>query len=299
MDLSIIIVNYNTGELIKQTLASIYKYNYDFEYEVIVIDNASSDGSQEIIKRDYNRVILLENDVNAGFAAASNTGIRRAKGRYILLLNPDTLIYESTLKVMLAFMDNNPRVGAAGCKVVLPDGKLDRACKRSFPTPLNALFNLLKLDRLFPGSKIFGAYNLTYRDENKTQEVDALVGAFMLIKREVIAEAGLLDEDFFLYGEDLDWCYRIKKAGWKIVYYPETEIMHIKGGSSRNKDNKTIREFYRSMYLYYNKHYKNKYSLLTKCIVYCGIWLKMNVSLLINTVRKIAIKYVRDRRVSN
>ncbi len=285
MELSIIIVNYNTKKLIKKALDSIYKYNYKFEYEVIVVDNASSDGSRKMIEDNYNQVILIENEENLGFATASNIGIRRAKGRYILLLNSDTVVYDQTFKKMIAYMENNPGVGAAGCKVILPNGKLDRACKRSFPTPANALFNILKLDRRFPGNKRFGSYNLSYLDKNKTHEVDSLVGAFMMVRREVLEEVGLLDQDFFMYGEDLDWCYRIKKAGWKIVYYHEAKIMHVKGGSNKQKSNKIIFEFYRSMLLFYNKHYKHKYSLLTKNIVYVGIWGMMGISLLINILR--------------
>lgn len=285
MDLSIVIVNYNTRELVKKTLASIYKYEYNFSYEVFVVDNASSDGSKEMIRENFGRVMLIENDDNLGFAAANNIGIKKAKGRYILLLNSDTVVYESTFETMINFMEHNLEVGAAGCKVVLPGGRLDKACKRNFPTPANALFNALKLDRLFPDNKMFGDYNLTYLDKDKTHEVEALVGAFMLVRREVIEEIGLLDEDFFMYGEDLDWCYRIKQAGWKIIYYPETKIMHVKGGSNKQKSNKIIYEFYRSMYLFYDKHYKNKYSFLTRYIVYIGIWLKMCLSLFINFIR--------------
>lgn len=286
MDLSIIIVNYNTKELTKQTLQSIFKYNHNLEYEVIVVDNASTDGSVNMIRREFPQVILIESKDNLGFSKANNIGIRKAKGRYILLLNSDTVLEDNTLEIMLEFMDSNPDVGAAGCKVVLPDGSLDKACKRSFPTPLNALYNALKLDRLFPYNKKFGEYNLTYLNENQVHEVDCLVGAFMMVRRETIEEVGLLDEDFFMYGEDIDWCYRIKKSGWKIVYYPETGIIHYKGGSSKKKNPKLIYEFHRAMYLFYKKHYKDRYSLFTRYIVYLGICIKMVLSLFVNLFKR-------------
>lgn len=282
MDLSIIIVNYNTKELTKQTLNSIFKYKHNLEYEVIVVDNNSSDDSVNMITNELPQVILIQNKKNLGFSRANNIGINRSKGRYILLLNSDTIIQEDTLETMVSFMESNYNVGAAGCKVILPDGSLDKACKRSFPTPQNALYNALKLDKLFPHNKKFGEYNLTYLDEDEIHEVDSLVGAFMMVRREAIEEVGLLDENFFMYGEDIDWCYRIKKAGWKIVYYPKTKIIHYKGGSSKKKNPKLIYEFYRAMYLFFEKHYKDKYSLLTKYIVYLGIWTKMVLSLITN-----------------
>ncbi|SHH44130.1 hypothetical protein SAMN02745135_00815 [Caloranaerobacter azorensis DSM 13643] len=282
MDLSIIIVNYNTRELTRQTLQSIYKYNHNLDFEVIVVDNNSSDDSINMIKDEFPQVILIQNKENLGFSKANNIGINKSKGKYILLLNSDTIIQRDTLEIMVDFMETNKEVGAAGCKVVLPDGNLDKACKRSFPTPRNAFYNALKLDKLFPHNKKFGEYNLTYLNEDEMHEVDSLVGAFMMVRREVIEEVGLLDENFFMYGEDIDWCYRIKKSGWKIVYYPKTKIIHYKGGSSKKKNPKIIYEFYRAMYLFFEKHYKNKYSKLTKYIVYLGIWTKMVLSLITN-----------------
>ncbi|KGG79809.1 glycosyl transferase family 2 [Caloranaerobacter azorensis H53214] len=282
MDLSIIIVNYNTRELTRQTLQSIYKYNHNLDFEVIVVDNNSSDDSINMIKDEFPQVILIQNKENLGFSKANNIGINKSKGKYILLLNSDTIIQRDTLEIMVDFMETNKEVGAAGCKVVLPDGNLDKACKRSFPTPRNAFYNALKLDKLFPHNKRFGEYNLTYLNEDEMHEVDSLVGAFMMVRREVIEEVGLLDEKFFMYGEDIDWCYRIKKSGWKIVYYPKTKIIHYKGGSSKKKNPKIIYEFYRAMYLFFEKHYKNKYSKLTKYIVYLGIWTKMILSLVTN-----------------
>ncbi|MTI65574.1 MAG: glycosyltransferase family 2 protein [Firmicutes bacterium] len=285
MDLSIIIVNYNTNKLIKQTLNSIYKYNHNIDYEVIVVDNNSSDDSVYMIKSEFFQVILIENNANLGFSKANNIGIKRASGKYILLLNSDTVIERDTLEIMYKYMEGNENVGASGCKVILPNGNLDKACKRSFPTPKNALYNALKLDRLYPENKSFGEYDLTYLDEDKTHEVDCLVGAFMMVRREAIEEVGLLDEDFFMYGEDIDWCYRIKKAGWKVIYYPETKIIHHKGGSIKKKRKKIIYEFHRSMYIFYEKHYKNKYSIITRYIVYIGVFTKMLLTFSINAFK--------------
>lgn len=286
MDLSIIVVNYKTKELTKQTLHSVYASPHNFLFEVIVLDNASLDDSVDMIKAEFPQVILLTNEENLGFSKANNIGINQAQGRYILLLNSDTVIMEDTLEIMMTYMEENTNVGAAGCKVVLPHGSLDKACKRSFPTPENALYNALKLDRLFPNNKKFGAYNLTYLDEDEVHEVDCLVGAFMLVRREAIEQVGLLDEDFFMYGEDIDWCYRIKNVGWKIVYYPKTKIIHYKGGSSKKRNSKVIFEFYRAMYLFYKKHYKNKYPWLVTAAVYAGIGSIMGIKLFINQLRK-------------
>ena len=286
MDLSIIIVNYNTSKLIIQALNSVYKNSKNINFEIIVVDNASKDDSVEMIKKHFPQVILIQNNENLGFSKANNIAIKRSIGEYILLLNSDTIVMEDTLEKMIKYMNDNPDVGASGCKVVLPDGSLDKACKRSFPTPQNALYNALKLDRLFPQSKVFGEYNLTYLDENEIHDVDCLVGAFMMVRREVIEQVGLLDEDFFMYGEDIDWCYRIKQAGWRIVYYPKTKIIHYKGGSSKKKNTKIIYEFHRAMYLFFEKHYKDRYSILLRYVVYLGIFSKMLLSFVINIFRR-------------
>jgi len=286
MDLSIIIVNYNTSKLIIQALNSVYKNSKNINFEIIVVDNASKDDSVEMIKKHFPQVILIQNNENLGFSKANNIAIKRSIGEYILLLNSDTIVMEDTLEKMIKYMNDNPDVGASGCKVVLPDGSLDKACKRSFPTPQNALYNALKLDRLFPQSKVFGEYNLTYLDENEIHDVDCLVGAFMMVRREVIEQVGLLDEDFFMYGEDIDWCYRIKQAGWRIVYYPKTKIIHYKGGSSKKKNTKIIYEFHKAMYLFFEKHYKDRYSILLRYVVYLGIFSKMLLSFLVNIFRR-------------
>lgn len=282
MELSIIIVNYNTKDLTTKAIESILNRKWKVKYEIIVVDNDSTDGSNKVIKEKFTQVKLINNKENLGFAKANNIGIKQSNGCYILLLNSDTIVKDNTIDQIVQYMEENREIGAAGCKVVLPDGSLDLACKRSFPTPQNALYNALKLDKFFPDNKRFGDYNLTYLDENEINEVDCLVGAFMMIRREVLEEVGLLDEDYFMYGEDIDLCYRIKQAGWKIVYYPEVEITHYKGGGRGKKSYHIIYEFYRSMYLFYNKHYKNKYSFLTRSIVYIGVFFRCLLAILLN-----------------
>lgn len=289
MELSIIIVNYNTKKLTRQTIDSIINTTQNGEalnYEIIVSDNCSQDGSIEMLKENYRQVMLIENKDNLGFGKANNIAIKRATGRYILLLNSDTVVIKECLQKCVRYMDAEKSIGALGCKVKLENGKLDHACKRGFPTPNASLFYMLKLHKIFPGKKQFGGYTLEYLNENQINEVDSLTGAFMMVRKEAIDKVGLLDEDFFMYGEDIDWCYRIKEAGFKIIYFPEAEIIHYKGGSSKKKRLKTIYEFYRAMYLFYKKHYYNKYNIFITASVYGGIGFKFLLSVLINLLKK-------------
>lgn len=273
MDLSIIIVNYKTEELTINCLDSVYESHLkDLTMEVIVVDNASGDGSIEAIEARFPQARVIKNTENLGFSKANNIGMDVSKGEYILLLNSDTIVEHNTFYESLLFMKNHPHTGALGCKVLLENGSLDVACKRSFPSPMNGLYHSLKLDQRFPDSKRFGEYNLTYVDEDKTCSVDCVMGAYMLVPRRVIDEVGKLDEDFFMYGEDIDWCYRIKAAGYSIIYYPKVRIFHLKRASGMGKRNpKVIAAFYDAMILFYEKHYGSKYSAVTKAIVFSGI----------------------------
>ncbi|HYF84141.1 MAG TPA: glycosyltransferase family 2 protein [Clostridia bacterium] len=285
MRLSIIIVSYNTRELLKNAIESIYMTYQNDDLEVIVVDNGSSDGSTAMVKEEFGDVILIESSENLGFAKANNIAIKQSKGKYILLLNPDTILVEDCLEKCLAYMNNNQSIGALGCKVVMPDGKLDLACRRSFPTPEVSFYRMTGLSKLYPDNKRFAQYNLTYLDENETYEVDSIVGAFMLIRREVIEQVGILDEEYFMYGEDIDWCYRIKQAGWKVVYNHEAEIVHYKGASGGKRNPRTIYEFYRAMYLFYKKHYESQYSFIVTGIIYFGIGMKLILSLVMNQLK--------------
>lgn len=293
MDLSIIILNYNTRQLTMDCLQSVYASTTSYSYEVILIDNNSSDDSIAHFERNYPVARLIKNSENVGFARANNQGIHIAQGRYILLLNSDTVVQSDTFDIMLKFMDEHPKVGSAGCKIVLPDGSLDKACRRGFPTPSASFYYAFGIAKLFPDNPRFNQYQLGYLDPDDTYEVDCLMGAFMLVRKEVIGQVGVLDETFFMYGEDIDWCYRIKQAGWQIYYVPQTSIIHYKGASSRRKPYKIIYEFHRAMVLFHRKHYRQKYSVFTNGFVYAGIGIKFLLSLLKNKLLKKASNSLR------
>jgi len=252
--LSVIIVNYNVREFLQHALISVQKAMKGIRGEIIVVDNASDDGSVEMVKRKFPSVRLITSKINLGFAKANNLAIREAVGRHLLLLNPDTVVQEDTFSAMLKFFDDNPDVGLAGCKILNPDGSFQRSCRRSFPTPWVAFTKISGLSNLFPQSRLFGKYNLTYLSEDETYEIDAVSGSFMMLRREVVEDVGGLDEEYFMYGEDLDWCYRIQKAGWKIYYVPATKIIHYKGESTRRSNIDEIKTFYEAMHLFVKKH---------------------------------------------
>lgn len=275
-DLSIIIVNYRTYQLTKQTIESVINREHPFSYNIYVVDNASADGSLEKLEEDFQDEVedglveFIANPENRGFSHANNQAITLSSSQYVLLLNSDTVVQGDCLEKCLDYMAGDKEIGALGCKILLPDGKLDKACRRSFPTPTVSFYRMTGLSLLFPRSKRFGRYNLSYLDENGTYEVDSLSGAFMLVRREAIDDVGLLDEDFFMYGEDIDWCYRIKEVGWKVVYYGDANITHYKGGSGRQS--KALYEFYNAMGLFYNKHYRDEHNILVTIFIYTGIW---------------------------
>lgn len=264
-DISVVILNYNTRDLTRTCLTTLLASRLEkYVMEVIVCDNGSEDGSVEMIADEFPGVILIKNGKNLGFAAGNNPGIRKAKGRFVLLLNTDTEIPRDTLRVMIGFMDSNPDAGAATCKLLLPDGSMDPACHRGFPTPWVSLTYLVKLEKLFPKTRLFGEYHQGYKDLASIHEVDCIVGAFFMVRREVISEVGLLDEDYFMYGEDIDWAYRIRKAGWKIMYNPTVTILHKKKQSGRanilaKRRVTTEIYFHKYNWLFYKKNYAEKY----------------------------------------
>lgn len=282
MDLSVIIVSYNTKELLKQTVQSVIDNAKDISYEIFVTDNNSSDGSVEMLKEEYPSVNLIESKENLGFPKGNNVAIKKARGRYILLLNSDTKVIGECLQNCVKYMDKNPKVGALGCKVELPSGKLDHACKRGFPTPEASLYYFLKLHKFFPDKKKFGEYTMSYVKDDEIAPVDSLTGAFMMIPKKVVDEVGMLDEEFFMYGEDIDWCFRIKKDGYEVLYYPEEKIIHYKGSSSKKKKAKTTYEFHRAMILFYNKHYKEEYNALVATLVHMGVFARMSLAMFSN-----------------
>lgn len=272
--LSIIIVNYNAGKFLKACIESVYRETKNTSFDVWVVDNASCDNSVSMIKSCFPKVRLIANEQNLGFAKASNQAVSQSKSDYVLLLNPDTLILRNAIDKMIALMGENPRVGIAGCRVLNADGTLQLACRRSLPTPQVAFFHFTGLSRLLPKSRIAAGYNLTYLDTNKAHEVDAVSGAFLMIRREVVDSIGKLDESFFMYGEELDWCLRAKKAGWIVMYYPDAEIVHYKGECSKSNSRKAAFEFYRSMYLFHKKHFAKNHNPVINILVYAGIFFK-------------------------
>lgn len=277
-DLSIIIVNYNTKELTLKCLRSVFASQTNFEYEVFVVDNASKDDDAEVLKKGFPQATVISAKKNFGFAGGNNIALRQAQGKYILLLNSDTEVQPNTLDNSIKYLDAHLQVGAMSCKVLLPDGSLDKACRRKFPNPWNSFL------RLF-GLRKFSDYNFS-GDLDKTQEVDAVAGAFMMVRREAINKVGFLDEEYFMYGEDLDWCWRIKEAGYKIMYVPTSLITHFKYGSSRLIPFRMIRAAHNAMKIFYRKHYATQYNWLFNQFVYLGINLRMFLVLIVNIFRR-------------
>jgi Predicted glycosyltransferases len=251
--LSVVIVNYNVKFFLEQCLDSVRKATDRLDAEVYVVDNNSSDGSVEYLSSRFPEVIFIENKENAGFAVANNQAIRQAQGDYVLVLNPDTVVGENSLLRVCEFMDNHPDAGALGVKMIDGYGSFLPESKRGFPSPWASFSKMTGLARLFPQSPFFGGYHLRYLNENATHEVDVLAGAFMLLRKEALDQAGLLDEAFFMYGEDIDLSYRVKQSGYKNYYFPE-RIIHYKGESTK-KDFKYVKIFYEAMLIFYNKHY--------------------------------------------
>lgn len=281
LDLAIVIVNYNTRDLLRNCLKSVFDSRGDVSFTVVVVDNASTDGSPEMVRAEFPQVELIESTVNGGFAYANNLGLKQVgfasdgtpqadAPRYALLLNPDTELPPTALADMVAFMDAHPDAGAAGPKLVLTSGALDLACRRSFPTPAVSFYRMAGLSKLFPRHPVFGRYNMTFVDPDRQIEVDSVVGAFMMVRREAIAQAGLLDETYFMYGEDLDWAYQIKAHGWKIYYNPAVTVTHVKRAASRHSLKARI-EFYRAMDIFYRKYYAARTPIWLHALVVTGI----------------------------
>lgn len=257
MDLSIIIVNYNVKEFLLNLLDSLHKAVSKFENEIIVVDNASDDGSVELVKSRFPQVKLIANKTNVGFGAANNQALEIASGKYLVLINPDTIVKEDTFTKLIDFMGSTPDAGMVGCKVLNPDGTLQLACRRSFPGPWTSFTKITGLSKIFPNSKLFAKYNLTYLNEDETYEVDAISGSFMMMTREVYQKTKGFDPQFFMYGEDLDLCYRTQKEGYKVYYVHTTEIIHYKGESTKRSSIDETKVFYDAMHLFVRKHFSS------------------------------------------
>lgn len=296
LDLSIIIVSYNVKNLLRECLASIPAGADGLRAETIVIDNRSHDGTVDMVRQEYPDVTVIESPKNGGYAYANNIGLRwllarrdatSEMPRYVLLLNPDTVVPAGTLAAMVSFLDEHPEAAVAGPRLIRPDGSLDLACRRSFPSPEVSLYRMLGLSKLFPRHRRFAQYNLTYLDPNDVVEVDSVVGAFMMLRGEILDQVGLLDESFFMYGEDLDWAYRIKQRGWKVLYNGAVHAIHHKGASSRQRSTRSTIEFYRAMLTFYRKHYSHSTPLPIGWLIVAGIFAKGGLALAQNALRGI------------
>ena len=266
---------------------SIQKALSGINAEIFVVDNASRDGSVAMVKENFPHVKLIENRSNAGFAKANNQAIKLARSKYLVLINPDTLVQEDTFVLLLDFFKNYPDAGMVGCKILNSDGSLQLACRRSIPTPWIAFTKLVGLSRLFPKSHLFGKYNLTYQNPDQVSIVDAISGSFMMVRSDVVKQTGMLDEQFFMYGEDLDWCFRIRQAGWKIYYVPDTKIVHYKGASTQKAHLDTLLVFYRAMLQFVRKHFRSKYLFFPQWFLIFGIGIRAGISFLFNLFSKL------------
>ena len=253
MDVSILIVNWNTREILRDCLKSIYEQTRDLAFEVIVIDNASEDGSPQMVKEDFKEVILVENSTNRGFAAANNQAMAMAKGRYVLLLNSDTVVLDNAIAKTVVFADAHPEGAVVGCRILNPDKTRQEGCFM-FPSLLNLLLSATYLYKLFPRSKFFGRESMTWWMRDDEREVDVVTGCFMLIRRDAIEQVGVMDEQFFMYGEETDWCYRFKKAGWKCLFSPAGAIIHIGRASSKARRHAMSLQCRASILLFLKKH---------------------------------------------
>ncbi len=288
MKLTVIVVPYKAKEKLEIALGALYASVVNFEYEVIIVDNLPSSGTQELIQTKYlsrpelaSITTYIPNSENVGFPKANNQGLKISKGSYKLLLNPDTKVSPETFQVMMDFMESRPDVGMATCKLVKADGTLDKACRRSFPDPWVSFFRLSGLSLIFPKNKILAKYNLSYLPVDQEAEVDSCSGAFTFVSPDCYEKIGLLDEDYYMYGEDLDWCFRAKENGFKVWYYPKTQTIHYRGQSSRQNPF-ALYAFHDAMWIFYKKHLYKKYPLPFSWLVWVGIFGRYLIKWFIN-----------------
>lgn len=287
-DLSIVIVNYNTRQLLDDCLTSLLDAEAPAGgMEIIVVDNASSDGSQALVREKYPTVQLVASEVNRGFSAANNLGVAVANGRTVLFLNSDTRLEPDALVKPLAYLDQHPEVGALTVRLIYPTGQRDPDNHRGFPTPWNAICHFSGLSKLFPTNPRFNGYFQSYADMTQTHPVDVIAGSYMLMPMALCRELGGWDETYFFYGEDIDFCYRIRQAGYQIIYYPHVEVLHYKGASSglrkesariakppRETRIKVAKESVRAMKIFYGKFYRQQYPWLVTAVVLAGIQIR-------------------------
>lgn len=286
-DITVIIVNYKVKEYIANLLNSIDKAKSGYQLQIIVVDNDSGDDSISFLKDRFPDVEYIENGTNLGFGKANNQAIRKAHGKYTLIINPDTLVSEDTFSVLVDHMNNNPECGAAGCKILNPDGTFAPESRRSVPTIWTAFSKVMGLNFLFPKSKLFGQYYLSWLDEDEPSRVPVLSGSFMFWRTEVLNKLKGFDEIFFMYGEDIDICYRVQETGFHIDYVPGTSIIHYKGESTKKGNLKYIKIFNNALFLFFEKHHSYKYSFFFKVFIYISIWLKTFISFAFTNLKSI------------
>ena len=285
MDVSVILINHNTRALTYQAVLSVIRATHAVSFEIIVVDN-SDNVQEQLMSFNDDRVRILPPVENLGFAHGCNIGAKYASGRYLLYLNSDTIVHDGALDKAVAFIKSHPDIGVLGIQTRLSDGTLDNGCKRGFPTPAASLYYFLGLDKKHPESRKYGAYHQTFLSDDETNDVDAVSGSFLLTPRMLMQDLGGFDEAFFMYGEDLDLCYRVKEKGWRVVYFADAVMTHLKGQSGlHQKSKRVIKAFYDAMLLFYNKHYRQKYSRLTTLLVYAGVKLKYTFTLFKSKVK--------------
>jgi len=287
MKLSVVIINYNVKHFLEQCLYSVFKAGQGISMEVYVVDNNSVDGSLQMVKEKFPMVSLIENKENKGFAKANNQAIQQSNGEFVLLLNPDTVVEENTFRQILDFMDSHSDAGGLGVKMVDGKGHFLPESKRGLPTPKVAFFKIFGFSALFPKSKTFGRYHLGYLDKNEIHEVDVLSGAFMLLRKSVLDKIGLLDESFFMYGEDIDLSYRIVQAGYKNYYFPKTRIIHYKGESTKKSSVNYVFVFYNAMIIFARKHFSQKNARMFSFLINLAIYLRASVAVMMRFLRRV------------
>jgi O-antigen biosynthesis protein len=289
MKLSVVIVNYNVKHFLDQCLQSVFKAVANMEAEVFVVDNNSVDGSVEMVNEKFPQVHCIANKVNTGFSKANNQAMEISKGEYILLLNPDTVVEEDTFEKCVRFMDEHPDAGGLGVQMIDGKGNFLPESKRGLPSPSVAFFKIFGLSALFPKSKMFGKYHLGYLNKNKTHEVDVLAGAYMMLRKKTLDKIGLLDETFFMYGEDIDLSYRITLGGYKNYYFPEARIIHYKGESTKKSSVNYVLVFYNAMIIFAAKHFSQKNARLFSFFINIAIYLRAGVALLTRFAQNMAL----------
>jgi len=290
--IAIIIVNYNVEHFLEQCLNSVRKALQDIDAEIFVVDNHSIDSSVETVKSKFPEVKIIANNSNVGFSRANNQAISNSTSEYVLLLNPDTVVEEDTFKKVIDFMDEHPEAGGLGVRMVDGKGRFLPESKRGLPTPMVAFYKIFGLSKLFPGSKLFGQYHAGHLGEFEINEIHVLSGAFMLMRSSALEKVGLLDESFFMYGEDIDLSYRILKGGYKNYYFPKTTIIHYKGESTKKSSVNYVFVFYKAMVIFARKHFSQKNARIFSVLIHLAIYFRATLALLVRFVKKATLPLI-------